>query len=168
MIALYLLIVILTVSQSASTKLYNRQSTNSNVFNAIKALTAFAIFALMAIGGFTLHLPTVLFGACYGVCLCISMYAGYKALCLGPMALTSMLVSFSIIIPLIWGLTVGEESLGIVRVIALIILLCAIILTNADKIFGKKEAKGRDDASKQKADMLCGLYSLRLRFCAME
>ena len=49
--------------------------------------------------------------------------------------------SVSLFIPLIWGLTVGEESLGPVRVIALIILLCAIILTNADKIFGKKEAK---------------------------
>ncbi|MBE6609195.1 MAG: hypothetical protein E7634_00850 [Ruminococcaceae bacterium] len=66
------------------------------------------------------------------------MYAGYRALCLGPMALTSMLVSFSVIIPLIWGITVGNETLKTMQYPAFALLFLAIILTNADKIKAKK------------------------------
>ena len=140
-IIVYLAIVLASVTQSASTKAFNRQSDNSTVFNATKAVTSFALFALMAVKGFTFHLPTLFFGLCYGACMCVSMYSGYKALCLGPMALTSMLVSFSIIVPLIWGLTVGDETLSPLRIIALILLFGAIILTNADKIFTSRQNK---------------------------
>ena len=87
----YFLILFSSAAQVSATKLYNKCSDNSAVFNAIKAVSALILFALMAMIGFRFHLPTVLFGFCYGACLCLSMYAGYKALCLGPMALTSML-----------------------------------------------------------------------------
>lgn len=131
---IYLLIVAATVTQSASTKAFNRCSAHSAVFNAVKAGTALILFALMAAPGFQLHWPTLLFGLLYGGCMCLSMYAGYKALCLGPMALSSMLVSFSVLIPLIWGVTAGQETLNAVKCLALVLLLCAIVLTNADKI----------------------------------
>jgi drug/metabolite transporter (DMT)-like permease len=62
------------------------------------------------------------------------MYAGYQALCRGPMALTSMLVSFSVVIPLIWGITVGNETLKAMQYPALILLFLAIIMTNVDKM----------------------------------
>ncbi len=131
---IYLLIVAATVTQSAATKAFNRRSTHSAVFNAVKAGTALILFALMAAPGFEFHLPTLLMGLMYGGCLCLSMYAGYRALCLGPMALTSMLAAFSVLIPLLWGVTVGQEVLGAVKCAALVLLLCAIVLTNADKL----------------------------------
>lgn len=131
---IYLLIVAASVAQSAATKAFNRRSAHSAVFNAVKAGTALILFALMAAPGFQFHLPTLLFGLVYGGGLCLSMYAGYKALCLGPMALTSMLVSFSVMIPLLWGVTVGQETLNAVKCAALLLLLCAIVLTNADKL----------------------------------
>jgi drug/metabolite transporter (DMT)-like permease len=62
------------------------------------------------------------------------MYAGYQALCRGPMALTSMLVSFSVVIPLIWGITVGNETLKTMQYTALVLLFLAIIMTNVDKM----------------------------------
>lgn len=130
----YLLIVVATVTQSASTKAFNRQSQHSAVFNAVKAGTALILFALMAAPGFQFHGPTLLFGLLYGGGMCLSMYAGYRALCLGPMALTSMLVAFSVLIPLLWGVTVGQETLNAVKCAALLLLLCAIVLTNADKL----------------------------------
>jgi drug/metabolite transporter (DMT)-like permease len=54
------------------------------------------------------------------------------------MALTSMLVSFSVVVPLIWGITLGNETLKSLQYPALILLFLAIILTNADKIKAKK------------------------------
>ncbi len=135
----YLLIVASAGTQSATTKLYNRQSSKSPaIFNAIKASSALVLFALMAAAGFTLHLPTVLFGLCYGACLCLSMHSGYKALCLGPMALTSMLASFSVVIPLLWGVTVGGETLKALQWLAFGLLIFAILMTNADKLKGKQ------------------------------
>lgn len=139
---IYLLIVAATVTQSASTKAFNRQSQHSAVFNAVKAGTALILFALMAAPGFVFHLPTLAFGLLYGGCMCLSMYAGYKALCLGPMALSSMLVSFSVLIPLIWGVTAGQETLSAVKCLALVLLLCAIVLTNADKIKRGQKKQG--------------------------
>ena len=133
MVIVYLLIVLFSVTQSASTKYFNRRSDNSAVFNAVKSLSSLAMFAIMAIPGFSPHLPTALLGAAYGLCLCVSMYAGYRALCLGPMSLTSMLVSFSVVIPLIWGVTFGNEKLNSLQYVAFVLLFVAIISTNADK-----------------------------------
>ena len=140
-IVVYVLIILASVTQSATTKLFNQKCAHSAVFNAIKSCTALILFALIAAFGFAFHLPTVLFGALYGVSLCVSMYAGYQALCRGQMALTSMLVSFSVIIPLIWGITVGNETLKSLQYPALILLFLAIILTNADKIKAKRDTQ---------------------------
>ena len=140
-IVVYVLIILASVTQSATTKLFNQKCAHSAVFNAIKSCTALILFALIAAFGFAFHLPTVLFGALYGVSLCVSMYAGYQALCRGQMALTSMLVSFSVIIPLIWGITVGNETLKNLQYPALILLFLAIILTNADKIKAKRDTQ---------------------------
>ena len=145
----YSAVVIFSVLQSATTKLFNKHSSNSAVFNSTKALSSFLMFLLMAINGFSLHLPTVLYGAIYGICLCLSMYTGYKALCLGPMALTSMLVSFSIIIPLLWGITLGNEILNMLRIVALLLLFASIILTNADKLVALAAARLRGDSSEK-------------------
>jgi drug/metabolite transporter (DMT)-like permease len=149
-IAIYLLVVSSSITQSASAKWFNRQSQNAATFNAIVAASALLLFALMAINGFSIHVPTILFGLLYGASLCLSMYAGYRALCLGPMALTSMLVSFSVLIPLLWGITVGNEKLNFLRCIAILLLLAAILLTNADKILRIGAAKAIDGGKKEK------------------
>ncbi len=140
-IVVYLLIVFASVTQSATTKLFNQNCAHSAVFNAMKSCTALILFALIAAFGFTFHLPTVLFGFSYGACLCVSMYAGYQALCRGPMALTSMLVSFSVVIPMIWGIAVANETLKAIQYPAFALLLLAITMTNADKMKAKKSTQ---------------------------
>ena len=131
---IYFSIVFCMGTQSAMTKLYGKKGESPAVFNALKATSALVLFALMAIIGFRFHLPTVLFGLGYGACLCLSMHAGYKALCLGPMALTSMLASFSIVIPLLFGIAVWNEKINLMKGIALVLLVFAILMTNADKL----------------------------------
>ena len=51
-IVVYLCIIFLSAIQSASTKLFNRQSSRSTVFNAIKSLTALVLFAVMSLPSF--------------------------------------------------------------------------------------------------------------------
>ena len=61
-IAVYILIILASVTQSATTKLFNQNCSHSAVFNAIKSCTALVLFALIAAFDFTFHLPTVFFG----------------------------------------------------------------------------------------------------------
>lgn len=133
-VAMYLLTVLTSVTQSAAGKKFSQIHSDPMLFNAIKACTALAFFAGMACFGFTFHPATVLFGLGYGGLLCLSMYMGYRALCLGPMALTGMLVSFSVVIPLLFGVTIGGETLTRLQGIALILLIVSMVLINADKI----------------------------------
>lgn len=158
-IAIYLAIVLFSVTQNATTKLFNRHGANASFFNAIKAISSLALFGAMAVYGFTLHLPTVLFGLLYGACLCISMYAGYRALCLGPMALTSMLVSFSVVIPLLWGIVFGNERLSSLRIVGLLLLFCAIILINGNILFPHRHTEGNGESpAKMRTDGLWLLF----------
>lgn len=162
-ILVYFAIVACSVVQSASGKLFNRYSDNSTAFNAVKATSALVLFFLMAVPNFSFHLPTLLFSLVYGLCLCASMYAGYRAICIGPMALTSMLVSFSLVLPLLWGLTVGEETLSPVRSVALVLLLFAILLINWDKLFPKRAQK---EASEEKRRYGLWLFLVGVAFFA--
>jgi drug/metabolite transporter (DMT)-like permease len=142
-IFIYLAIVFASATQSATTKLYNSRAKNPALFNAIKAGVAALAFALSFLFGFEFHLPTLFFALGYGASLCLSMYAGYRALCSGPMALTSMLVSFSLIIPLLWGVTVGGETLSTLQCVAFPFLALSIVLTNADKFKKSQESHTR-------------------------
>ena len=147
---MYFCIVFASVTQSATTKLFNRSCPHSAVFNAVKSLSALLLFLVLSFFGFDFHLPTLLYGLSYGACLCLSMFSGYRALCLGPMALTSMLVSFSVILPLLYGVTVGNEQLTVFKYVAFFCLFLAILLTNADKLRAASEAP-REKGNKRHA-----------------
>ena len=133
-ILMYLSIVLASVTQSASTKAYNRGGGSSLVFNALKTLTALLLFLVITIPDFTLHGPTVVYGLLYGASLCLSMYAGYRALGLGPMALTSMLASFSLLMPLLWGILGRNEPFGPLKAAGLTLLLVSLLLVNAHSL----------------------------------
>jgi len=120
-------------------QMFTRQSDQSAVFNVLRALTAFCMFCIISIPGGTFHAPTVGFGMCYGIFLSIAMYMGYCALCAGPMALTSMMISFSVIFPVIWGILVRKEQVTLLHGAAFLLLFTALILVNADKFRQKQK-----------------------------
>ncbi len=129
----FICIVIFTVIQSSTTKIFSRINNDSVIFNKIKISTAFLLFALMSISGFRMHGGTALYGCIYGLLLCISMHSGYMALASGPMALTSMIVSFSVVIPIVYGLCFCGEEMSIFKASGIICFVFAIIFTNINK-----------------------------------
>ena len=116
-IILYLCIIAAASTHTSLNKMFTRQSEQSAVFNVLRALTAFTMFCIISIPGFTFHVPTIGFGMCYGIFLSIAMYMGYRALCVGPMALNSMMLHCA----------------------AFLLLLTALILVNADKLRQKQQ-----------------------------
>lgn len=130
---LYLVIITAASTHTSLNKMFTRQSDQSAVFNALRAVTAFTMFCIISLPGFICHVPTILFGMCYGIFLSISMYMGYVALCLGPMALTSMMISFSVMFPVLWGVLIHKENISLMQGFAFLLLISALVLVNADK-----------------------------------
>ena len=135
---LYLANVTLARTESALGKYDARHGGTTGDFNRAKTLAAASLSAVAAlIGGMTLHGATVLYAALYGIALATSMYCGLKALSLGNMALVSMIASFSLVIPCLWGLIFLREELSFVGVIGLLLLATSILLLNLKRGGGR-------------------------------
>ena len=136
-ILLYFCNVLCSAGQSALGKQYARRGGESLPFNINKALIGTLLFLVLGLmSGFSWHLETMLFGLFYGISLCISMHTGFKALSIGPMALTSIIASFSLIIPFLFGIILWNEILTLLKFSGIILLLLSIFLINAKKESG--------------------------------
>ena len=133
-IFLYFLNVACSAGQSTLSKHYASKGGNANVFNINKVAAGFLVFLIMGLwGGLRFHVPTALLGMAYGTCLYVSNFAGFTALALGPMALTSIIAAFSLVIPFLVGITLWGETLSLPGGIGIGLLLCSIVLMNFRK-----------------------------------
>lgn len=139
---IYFLIILSGALQSVTSKLYSRKNDNVFSFNTIKAISALFLFLLISINRYSFHLPTLIYGTAYGLLLCVSMYSGYKALSCGPMSLTSLIVSFSLVIPLFYGIFVCDEKLNSQKIAGLVFVVIAIVFANINKRKISKQKSG--------------------------
>lgn len=75
-------------------------------------------------------------GIGYGASLCVSMHTGFKALKVGPMALTGIIASFSLLVPCIFGICFWNESPTGYGICGIILLSFAMLLINWQKSGG--------------------------------
>lgn len=122
-----------SVGQSAFTKIASGKGKNSSSmsFNALKVGSGLAFFVLISVYNMQFHLPTVFFASAYGLALFFSTLFGYKALMSGSMALTSLIVSYSVIIPCLFGIIFLHEVVGIARIFGFVLLLISMYLLKA-------------------------------------
>lgn len=126
---LYAAVVLCSISQSTLNKC--NKGGDAVRFNFFKGLSAFVVFFgifLFSAEGF--HAPTLLFGAAHGVLLAIANQCGYRALHSGPMALTSLLVNFSLIIPFFFGVLYLGERPSLFAYIGFVLLGAALVFLN--------------------------------------
>lgn len=131
---LYILNTICSAGQSTLGKQYAYHGGNATTFNINKAISGVFMFLLFGLfNGISFHIPSLCLGMCYGVFLCISMYTGFQALATGPMSLTGIIASFSLVIPFVFGITVWREALTVYGITGFFLLLCSIVLLNLKK-----------------------------------
>ena len=134
---LYFLNVACATGRSALEKQSAKTGNDSSVFNLNKTLSGFAVFLLWGlIQGLSFHWPTILFAAGYGIFLCVSMHTGFRALAIGPMALTSILASFSLLVPFFFGVFFWQEPLTVFGILGMGLLLLSIVFINGKKASG--------------------------------
>ena len=118
------------VSQSTLTKLGASKIKTSGdlTFNAIKVSGAFILFLVLNIVNLSSHIPTFIFGLVYGILLFVSTMCGYLALKSGPMALTSLIVSYSLVIPCVYGVVFLGEMVSLKRISGFAVLVISLFL----------------------------------------
>ena len=133
-VLLYLFNIAGSAGQSTLSKYYASKGGCVHTYNLNKAAAGLVVFLLVGLwNGISFHLPTVLMGAGYGICLGIGGFAGFTALSIGPMALTSMIASFSLVIPFVVGVTVWGETLSVFGILGIIFLISSIAMLNFKK-----------------------------------
>ena len=130
--ALYLILIIIGISaQSVLKKGYNRKYGGGVfVFSAITVLTACLFFAVKS--GFSLNfdvevLPYALgFAAAY----CCASIFGFLAIMTGPLSLTSLASSYSLLIPTFWGIIFDKDPTSVWLYVGLGLLAASLVFIN--------------------------------------
>lgn len=137
-VLLYTAVVLCALSQSTLDKLDRRgDAIRYNFFKALAACVVFFVAFLISREGF--HAPTLCYGMAQGALFAVANFAGYRALHTGPMALTSMLVKFSLIIPFLFGIWRLGERPSAAAYVGFVLLFVALACLNLRR--GKREKK---------------------------
>ena len=129
-VVLIFMSAVLNVVQSVLTKFSSigGRVVRAAPFNLLKSFGSFFLFALISAWGFKWHLPTFVYASLYGAFLLCSNVFGYLALTKGPMSLTSIIVTYNVVIPCIYGVAFLGEKIRIVQGIGFVLLVISLML----------------------------------------
>jgi len=135
----YAVAVIGQVTQASFMKLNNKTPEGDVVrFSFFKAFFAFLLFFLLFfVTRDTFHLPTMLYGILFGVCIACSSFFGYRALGIGPLSLTYMLFNFCIVISCLYGVILQHNTVTLSWYLGFALMFASMALLNFK--FGKKK-----------------------------
>lgn len=134
----YILVIIATVLLAvdfALQKLYQQKCgtgvKESLTFNAVIGLITAIIF--LFVNGFKMHLslyPTIM-AMCMSTCLLSYTILGFRVLKAGNMAFYTMfLMTGGMVVPYVFGLLFLDETFSFLRIIGLVIIVVAIVISN--------------------------------------
>lgn len=133
---LLLLMPVMSCCQTASQKQYTVKHSSPNVilFSAVTSVIAFFFFLFTS--GFQLEFRWALvpYALCFGVAYAAAWVGTVLALRYGLMAISTLIISFSLIFPTVYGIILGE-SVTWVTVAGMALLFLAMVLVNLQ--FGK-------------------------------
>lgn len=118
--------------QSVFTRMYNQKLDatveNSSVFTLVRVLIIALFFLVLA--GFRLdwHGPTMPYALSYGVMLAVNLITCTMAYLTGPFALTSLLISASMVLVTVFGLVFLHEPLSLTMGIGIGLLVISVLL----------------------------------------
>lgn len=97
-------------------------------FNFFKLVSAFLFFTLFSITSLCFHPQTLAYAICYALLFFGSNIFGYLALANGSMALTSLIVSYNVILPCFHGIFFLGENMRAFQIVGLALLLISMSL----------------------------------------
>lgn len=134
-------------AQTVAGKVYTMKSENGNFFFysaciAFFAAVSFVFIALLGGSRIELKWDYVLYSIAFGTAYLLSTILYVYALSTGPLALTSLFINFSLIVPTLYGIIFLGDPISYYAYIGMALLVVSLILTNKrDK--NEKKANGK-------------------------
>lgn len=134
---IYLISVILGMSlQNAMKKSYTKRNGGGvNLFGVLTCLSAALFFAVTS-GGFEWNTKVLPYSLAFATAYTISMITGVLAIQCGSLSLTSLIVSYSLMIPALYGLIFLGETISFGFYPGILLLVISLLLINKP---GEKE-----------------------------
>ena len=129
---LYLTIIIAGVSgQNITKKIYTKKAKGSGVylFSAFTALFSM-LFFIVTLKGFCWDAGIIPYSIAFALSFAISNLFGVLAIAVGPLSLSSLMISYSLMIPTFYGIFFLKEPIGIFFLIGLGLLVISLFLVN--------------------------------------
>lgn len=142
----YILLAVSVLSMIVHSVLLNAESKGSlktkgdtYFFNTVQYIASFIVFAVLAIGK-PVSLFTVLMGALFGIITVFANANKMFALAIGPMHITLLIYTASMIIPALSGIFYGER-LSVFKTVAILLLIFFLYLTMGKSEGGERANK---------------------------
>ena len=138
------LCIVIIAAQNAFKKSYgNRCKHGIYAFSTLVTLTAAIFFGVCCLvdGGFSYESGVLPYSVAFGVGYVFSTITGVAALALGSVAITSLILSYSLLLPTLYGIVFLGEPLGTLKIVGLLLLMLSLYLANAPQK-GVGEKKG--------------------------
>lgn len=135
---LFLIIVVVCVSgQNIFIKLFNGKSkdtTNASLMYLFCMASA-ALLLIAGVSGFQLawHLPTFGYAMLFGLCFVGAIMGNVLAIKHGSLSLSALIVSYSLVIPTLFGFVFLDEELSLFLLVGLLLLLISLSFINRRK-----------------------------------
>lgn len=169
---LYSAVVLGQTAQATLMKLNSKTGKSDvvrfNLFKSFAAMLLFLVLFLLLREDF--HLPTMLYGMLFGVCISVSSYFAYRALAVGPLSLTYMLMNCCIVISCLYGVLFSDERITLFGAFGFLLMAAAMLLLNFD--FSQKKNAGAVGGSRSRVSLkwaiLIALTLLGDGFCQVS
>lgn len=132
-ILLALIVIFVSVQQVTKKAFSNRYSGGALTFSAASCVAALIVFLVTADGKLTFTWDFVGYSLAFAGSYCFALVFGLLAIKVGPLSLTSLLTSFSLLIPTFYGIVALNEQTSMLLYLGLVLLLAALVLINFEK-----------------------------------
>lgn len=128
--AVFLILVVLGVSaQHVTKKIYSQKSEGgAYTFSALSALVALLFFFAISGGNLDFTWSILPHAIGFAVTYSLSIIFSFLAIKEGPLSITSLVTSYSLLIPSIYGLIAWGETFSVLLAFGLVILVVSIFL----------------------------------------
>lgn len=136
---LLLLCVFFTVIQQVGRKEYNRRNSDgAYTFSFGGVVTTIIYFAVVSGGNLKFPAEALIYAAPFSICYALAYFFTMKAIQTGPLSITSLIISYSLIIPTLYGVIALSEPFTLTLMIAVILLMISLALVEGS---GKNSRK---------------------------
>lgn len=138
--ALLLLTIVIFVSvQSVMKKIYNTKVTGGALsFSAASCVAALVVFLITSGGKLNFSTDFLIYSLLFAVSYSVTVVTNLLAIKTGPLSLTCLVTSFSLIVPTLYGILALDEPVSANLLIGLALLVVALILINLEEKGEKK------------------------------